>query len=162
MALDATVGGASSNSYVTEIEADSYFEDRLDATGWTGATSTKEPALVTASLMLDDRMDWVGEKKTTTQAMGWPRVDEDEQDIESGVIPPLVKRATYELALYLLDNGEPATDTSVDEVVAGSIEVNLNEKQHETLLPDRIAAIISDYGGRKSAGSSVRVVDVWR
>ena len=39
MALDATVGGSSANSYATRANADSYFGDRLDVTEWDAASN---------------------------------------------------------------------------------------------------------------------------
>lgn len=162
MPLDATVGGTSANSYVTETEADTYYDTRLDNSGWTGAGSRKEPALVTASLMLDARTNWVGSKKSDTQSMQWPRVDENGTDIEAGIIPLAIKQATYELALFILDNGEPSADVTLDSVQVGSIELDFNEQQPDILMPDWIRSIFSDYGQLKAGGSSVKMAAVYR
>lgn len=105
MALVATVGGASSNSYVTQAEATTYFGDRLNSTEWTGATSAdKDKALVTATRRIDEEQ-FVGEKVTAGQALKWPRseaYDEDGNEFDSAAIPTRVKEATYITALELL------------------------------------------------------------
>ena len=51
MALDATVKGASSNSYATRSQANFYFADRLGAsTVWDGATdASKDASLIMAT-----------------------------------------------------------------------------------------------------------------
>ena len=46
MALDATIGGTSSDSYITVADADTYHGNNLNVTDWTGAsTADKEKAL---------------------------------------------------------------------------------------------------------------------
>jgi hypothetical protein len=114
MALDATVGGASSNSYVTLAEANTYFADRLnstangdwtnDSTGVARTDAVKSAALITATRRIDEEM-FQGLKASTTQALKWPRVnvqDEDGLYFESDSIPERVKQATYICALELL------------------------------------------------------------
>ncbi len=105
MALDATVGGASANSYATRTEGDAYFADRLNSTDWTGATSgNKDAALVTATRRIDEET-FLGLKASTTQALKWPRVDVQDEDgnyFASDSIPERVKQATFIVALELL------------------------------------------------------------
>jgi len=49
VAIDATVGGENSNSYVTLTEAEAYFADRLRVDAWSGTSSAdREKALLTA------------------------------------------------------------------------------------------------------------------
>ena|SRR5215204_673724 len=103
MSLDATVGGSSSNSYVTVLEADAYFADRLYASAWTG--DDKATALVTAARRLDQE-DYLGYRATNEQAMKWPRYDTGDEDgrwYASDSIPQPVRDAQCELALYLLE-----------------------------------------------------------
>ena len=52
--LDATVGGASSNSYVSVATADTYFDERVGASAWTAETTDeKERALIQGTRRLD-------------------------------------------------------------------------------------------------------------
>jgi hypothetical protein len=69
-----TIGSPSANSYVTEAEADMYFDDRLNASTWVSATSTdKTRALLTAAKRLE-QFNWLGARATSTQALAWPRI----------------------------------------------------------------------------------------
>lgn len=117
MALVATVSGASSNSYVTLAEAESYFDDVLGAsdngdweTTLAGAARTdaqKSAALVTATRRIDEEM-FLGYKVSTTQALKWPRYEVYDEDgialynSASPAIPERVKQATYACARELL------------------------------------------------------------
>ncbi len=105
MALDATSGGESSNSYATRAEADAYFADRLYCSQWTGATNAnKDAALITATRRIDEET-FLGSKVTATQALKWPRVDVYDEDgipFDTESIPERIKQATYIAALELL------------------------------------------------------------
>src|ERR1041385_7228772 len=98
MALIATIGGSTSNSYVTLTEANDYFDDRLNAAEWNAATSdSKEKALITATRRIDEEQ-FVGYKVSNTQALKWPRFnvyDEDGLIFDSTTIPERVKHAVY-------------------------------------------------------------------
>lgn len=121
--IDATVGGASANSFVTEVEADAYLEARLNASAWTG--SNKAVALVEATRELNTR-DWAGRKATDTQSLLWPRQWAPDPDgpscgyLSSSVIPQRIKDATCELALEFLKAG--STDLAAQDPNAGVIE----------------------------------------
>jgi hypothetical protein len=116
------------NSYVSVVEADSYFADRLFADAWNNATpQQKEQALVTACRSLE-RQIWIGSKKVTDQPMQFPRryqfqihdiwrqwfqnniVDEFETLYVEGAswwadvdVPQPIKDAQYEEALAMLE-----------------------------------------------------------
>lgn len=76
--LDATVGGASANSYVAVAAADEYLGAHPFAAAWRalGASGddldTKHRALIHATRQLD-ALRYVGDMSTTTQALQWPR-----------------------------------------------------------------------------------------
>ena len=101
MALDATAKGTSSNSYVTNAEAETYFADRSGVADWVAATSAEEDdSLVTATGVLDLE-EYDGFPTTTTQRLQWPRsgiVNRVHQTVDSDVIYRAVKEATFELA----------------------------------------------------------------
>lgn len=130
LVLDATAGGASSNSYVSLADAETYFEGRPFASAWTGADQAdKEQALVYATTILE-RERWLGAKGATyqaalTQALAWPRrwvptlewdaapqlVSEFFIDTATGyygelTVPTPIVRATCELALEILRAGD--------------------------------------------------------
>jgi hypothetical protein len=114
MALDATISGVTSNSYVTLTEANDYFADRLnnsangdwntDSAGSTRSSEEKEQALITATRRIDEET-FLGLKTSITQALKWPRfnvTDEDGIFFASDSIPERVKQAVYTTALELL------------------------------------------------------------
>lgn len=102
MALDATIGGASADTYGTLAEADAYFAARQTG-NWDGSDASKEMALRRAATYLDNvyRGAWKGTKATSTQIRAWPRVnvvDVDGYGILGAVIPTELKYAQFEAA----------------------------------------------------------------
>jgi hypothetical protein len=103
MALDATVGGANANSYLTVTEATAYFATRLYSSVWTAASNgDKEAALIWATRLIDAKIKpewdqkefpqdatirristitadgqcficWNGAATDNVQALAWPR-----------------------------------------------------------------------------------------
>jgi hypothetical protein len=103
VAIDASVGGVNSNSYVTRDEFDAYFLAHLDSSAWDGASDAEiETALIQATIELDLRTAYIGDKATTTQALEWPRIDNDIFTVPTSVIPVNLKYAQIELASSLL------------------------------------------------------------
>lgn len=126
--LVATAGGASSNSYVTVSDADTYFDERLGRSAWTGkSTDDKERGLIQATRRLDQEK-FEGIKNTEGQALKWPRynaTDDDGDEFDEATIPQIIKDATCEVALDLLiasDDGDvPLTDTGLEEYRSAKI-----------------------------------------
>ena len=123
--IDATVGDASANSYLTLADAqaivDGMVED-ADVTAWASATDDqKNRALYTATQRLD-RERFIGARATNTQALQWPRTGVRRPDtyvntyatgfpfrisedyFSEDEIPDQVKRAQVVLAVYLNNN----------------------------------------------------------
>lgn len=67
----ATSGLATSNSFATVAEADTYLEARLNSSLWTG-TEPKKIALVEAGRELNS-LRWAAQRTFDTQAMAWPQ-----------------------------------------------------------------------------------------
>src|SRR5690242_14197955 len=112
-AIDATVGGASANSFVTQAEAVTYAGDHLNATAFSGASSNDQIiALLEATRWLNVRQ-WVGLKSSVAQALQWPRSLAPDPDSSFGmwayfdqtIVPVRVKNAACELALQFLIAG---------------------------------------------------------
>lgn len=107
----ATVGGTTSNSFLTVADADAIANNTLNVSTWTGATTDdKGRALIMATTDLQG-LDWVGTRATTTQALVWPRTDAtiNGREIADNEIPREVKQATFDLALSILqDDGAAA------------------------------------------------------
>jgi hypothetical protein len=105
-AITATVGGSSSNSYLTISAADAIAATKLGPLAWDDATTNdKTRALITATRGLDT-LDWIGHRATETQALDWPRTGAVCGDFSyaDDEIPEPVDYATFDLANALLTN----------------------------------------------------------
>lgn len=165
--IDATVGGANSNSYVTLAEAEAYFADRPDSDNWNTLpdNDTKNIYLIHATRRLEQE-DYLGTRTTTTQRLKFPRDDVDFDGVElDGTIPRQIKEAQYETAIYNITNDLNAKDTNTgalkkEKVKVGSIEEEKEYVQNSNVnvpssfdLPDWVEGLISDF--TKSGGNSV-------
>lgn len=126
--IDATVGGASANSFVTLAEAQAYMDARLNESSWESATpDTQNRALVEATRDLSVAV-WQGTRADSTQALSWPRWFVVNPDLPwagtvyyaSTVIPQRVKDATCELALQYVKAG--TTDVAAQDPQQNIIE----------------------------------------
>ena len=75
ISLDATVGGANANTYITLNDANSFIEGLVlsdDAAAWDGSSNdNKNRALFTAAQRID-REKFLGARVSDTQALEWP------------------------------------------------------------------------------------------
>ena len=132
MALDATPGGENANSYVTETEAEDYFEMRSAAGLEWAKIADPESLLVTASQFLDTYILFKGQKTSATQAMEWPRTGVTYRDgtpVPDDIIPRQVKVAVMECAFYFNQNGDPYAASEfagIREVKAGSLTMKVD------------------------------------
>jgi len=123
--IDATVGGASANSYLTLADAQALIDGMVendDVTAWASATTDqKNRALYTATQRID-RERFLGARATDTQALQWPRTGVRKPDTYINTyaigfpfkittdyytdteIPDQIKQAQVVLAVYLNNN----------------------------------------------------------
>ena len=123
--IDATVGGASANSYITLSDANAIVEGLVaddDVAAWDGSsTDNKNRALYTAAVRVD-RERFLGARVTNTQALQWPRQGVRKPDTYINTysigfpfristdyfaeteIPEQVQKAQVILAVYLNNN----------------------------------------------------------
>ena len=72
--VNAQAGSASANSYATVAEANAYHDGHIAPAAWTDAEMpVKNRALVTATRLLDQNLQWIGIAATESQALAWPR-----------------------------------------------------------------------------------------
>lgn len=84
------------SSYVTNAEADLYFESRFDSGLWNIALEAeKTQVLATASRYLSP-LNWAGDKADADQVLEFPRGEDTD-------IPEDIKSAVCEIAYALLD-----------------------------------------------------------
>ena len=125
VAIDATAGGATANSFVLLSEAATYMAGRLNSTLWDNATTdSQNRALVSATNDLNT-LAWEGRRATTVQALQWPRWSALNPDSPVGflyasdIVPDRVKNATCELAFQYLVGG--TTDVAAIDPTFGVI-----------------------------------------
>jgi hypothetical protein len=129
MALDATVGGTASTSYVTVAQATALLQAHLDTQAWYAQlpsdevtlVAKREAALMTATRFLDTQMTWAGSPTTDTQSLGWPRTGvttRQGRTVDPLTVPVAVQEATAFYALALLEE----SSISVSGVEAGSVK----------------------------------------
>lgn len=129
MALDVTVGGSASDSYVTLAEWQAYWAARnVDLTAH-GHDASHEADLRRAADWIDRTYPFVGYKQYQTQARAWPRVDVGYiggWPVDPDEIPQDVKDAQCELAYLIHEGLTPwATQTGVigsERAKAGPVE----------------------------------------
>lgn len=132
MALDATIGGSSSNSYITRAQATAYFGNRLNVAEWTAAVAAggadADAALVMACTRLEAET-YQGSRVYYTQALRWPRYmvfDRDGILYDYLSIPLPVQEAQAELALAILKSPTLNDATGLEgfvNVKLGSLDV---------------------------------------
>lgn len=148
--INATVGSASANSYLTLADAqaivDGFVED-ADITAWASATTDqKNRALCTATQRLD-RERFLGARSTDTQALQWPRTGVRKPDtyintyavgfpfrittdyFDDDEIPTQIKYAQVVLAVYLHNNPDSLGLSGLEDyknVKIGSVDVTPN------------------------------------
>ena len=160
MALDATIGGASANSYVSRVDAQSYFDDRLDVAEWTDASNAnKDSSLVMATLRLDQE-EYDGTRADSDQALKWPRygIYVDNVYQEETAIPKPIQEATYELALAILKDNTLLADSGLEgfeNVSLSGLDVTPRFREAGT-LPANVLRLLADL--KTTVGNSMRLM----
>jgi hypothetical protein len=119
MALDTTIGGAASDSYITLVEFQDYWAARNVNLTQHGRADQHEAELRQAAAWIDRNYSFVGYKQYQTQSRSWPRITTalvDGWPIDPDTIPQDIKDAQAELA-YLIHDGLVPWAT-IDGVVA--------------------------------------------
>ena len=154
--LIATAGSATANTYSTLAEAETYFEGRLYTTNWDADTDPdKNKALVWATRLLDQLMEWDGSYMTSTQALRWPRGGVTTPDgvwLNSDVIPDFLQQATAEFAACLLDENRTSDPDTLgfQEMAISSLELKIDKSDRKSVIPTVVWNIIKFYGVKLS------------
>jgi len=173
MAIDATVGGASSNSYITDAEALSLVAQMFPSgdSAWAAATAaTREPYILEASYLLG-MGQWKSRKNDTAQALRFPSTYMV-NDAGTLVIPTEVKRATAVLSFELYRDedmiSEPADVESVSIVGSASVKkgsggaANRGDGALWDNFPERVRAEMRRHEWRSGSSSGRRYDPITR
>ena len=169
ISLDATVGGASANTYVTLSDANSIVEGLIvddDVQAWeAGSTSDdyRNRALYTAAQRID-RERFLGARVADTQALQWPRSGVRKPDTYTNLyglsfpnrlvadyytdteIPDRVKKAQVVLAVYLNNNRNGLELSGLEDFAAVSVgNINVTPRFFGAVGIDRIPPIVDHY-----------------
>ena len=164
--LVATAGAVNANSYSTLAEADLYHEQHLYATTWTEADDdNKIIALIWATRVLDEEVDWSGTKSTNEQSLRWPRYDVYDRDgyaLLNTTIPQFLKNATAELARHLLlkDRFQVMDENvaGLKSVTAGPVSVEFDTMDRIDLLPPSVLSMIKEFAKSGTGGMTIPLV----
>lgn len=161
--VESGTGASDSESYISVVDADTYFSNRGNTT-WTAlTTAVKEQSLRKATDFMGQlyRERWSGLRVKATQALDWPRYDVPRRDYgdyyESTIVPTEVKNACAELAYKASsetlapDLGVPVTSKTVGPI---SITYAAGARQHKVYraVENLLAPLL------KASGSMIRVV----
>ena len=159
-------GLSDANSYATAADGDAYHEAQVSASAWTAApTGSKAKALVMATRLIDGLFQFNGFKRSSTQALQWPRRDCRDPDIENGVvpglllvrgpfldetkIPALVVNAACELARSLLieDRTDDPDGEGLSSIsVVGSLRLDFNANDRQPVVPLIVQTWLAKFG----------------
>jgi len=167
--IDATVGGASANSYLTLADAQALIDGMVendDVTAWASATTDqKNRALYSATQRLD-RERFLGARATDTQALQWPRTGVRKPDTYINTyavgfpfkittdyftdteIPDQIKQAQVVLAVYLNNNKDGMGLSGLEDyksVTIGSLSVTSAGASSMATGADRVPPIFERY-----------------
>jgi len=130
MALDTTIGGTSTNSYITLAEWQAYWSERNIDVSQSGHDAAHEANLVQAAQWINQTYNFVGDKQYQYQAMAWPRLTMhlvEGWPIDPDTIPQDIKDAQAEMAYLIHEGAKPFASVSGGAVVrtkskAGPVE----------------------------------------
>ena len=156
MIVETGTAASTSNSYCSLDDADTYHEKRLYVTDWTGANDDdKEAALMWATRLIDQMVEFSGYAINSTQALAWPRsvvYDRNGYAFASNAIPSWLSEATAEFARQLIAENR-TEETNRDLIGFKEIKVDTLQLKVDTgtstskpTMPPEVWSMIKFYG----------------
>ena len=165
--IDATVGGASANSYITLADANSIIEGLVaddDVVAWGNSTDDQKNRALFSSTQRIDREKFLGARVADTQALEWPRSGVRKPDTYTNLyglsfpnrlvadyyldteIPDRVKHAQIVLAVYLNNNKDGMGLSGLEDFASVAIgNLNITPRFYGAVGIDRIPPIVDHY-----------------
>ena len=158
-------GLSTANSYASAADGGAYHEGHLYASTWTAAsTANKEAALVMATRLIDASYQFAGWKKSSAQALQWPREcapDPDRRGVRTSVlvnavgpyfdsdaVPAALVSATCEQARELLAadrTAAPAGEGLKQLTLVGTLSVTF-DKNRMPMLSHLVKTMLAKLG----------------
>ena len=186
LVVETGEGLNNANSYASRSDGDDYHARMIPeyATVWTGADNAhKEAALMFATRVIDMNVDWNGYRRSTTQALEWPRIyvtNDDDYYITYGQpslavpvnwgpyfpidqIPPRLKYATCELARELLtkDRTKDWAAKGISRLSLGqgalAVDFDQNTWDKPNVMTDQVRAMLQVFGTLRLQRTRARV-----
>lgn len=136
----STVGGASSNSYLTVSAAQDIADIRLGTLAWTTATTDQKTRALISACQLLGQLDWIGSRATTTQALPWPRTGAEcgEKRYTASEIPDELLEGQFDLAEALLTTPDLVSGNSsaLAELIPGIPNSSLKSARLDVISVD--------------------------
>ncbi|MCP3684774.1 MAG: hypothetical protein GY861_19065 [bacterium] len=168
LTLDATIGGANSNTYILLADAEIVMEGVFYKDNWVAATEpNKNIALVQATRMLDELMNWFGTRSDSdSQALEFPRYgcpkrpgyDGYTNFFDDDEIPTWLENATVIMADAILGSNRGAdSDTKgFKRMKVDVLELEIDSTDRQDTMPDNVYEIVKFYGDK--AGTNMYVI----
>jgi hypothetical protein len=165
--IDSTPGSPTANSYASLSEADAYHTAHLYGSVWdAAATDTKNRALVSATRLLDEHIEWDGQVFVQMQALLWPRAGmyyENNWYIPGDVVPQKLKDAVAEFARLLIVADRTAENDieaqGITHIGAGPVDLTFNGRTKAKVIPDSVYFMVRTWGeARARVPASVRLM----
>jgi len=152
LSLDATVGGASANSYASVSEANAYFESQSEFFSiWDDLTEQQKIGHLIEATRALERFDYISVPVDDDQALAFPRACQD--DFEE--IPAKVKQAQMEMLRYRYQTRDASTGQAARDVdmvnVPGKIQIQFSKEVDSSVNQatggnlDTVAALLREW-----------------
>jgi hypothetical protein len=153
-----TIGSASANSYISLADANTYHKEQRYHTYETWleyGSSTRSSALVWATRLLDEQVDWEGTIVYPAGALRWPRYDVwnlDGYQLSQTEYPTFLEYAVAEYAYHLLVE-DRTEETNRDmkgfkEMRIGDLHLIIDEWTNKPVIPPAVWSMVKSYGSR--------------
>lgn len=151
--LVATPKASNANVYADVTRADAYHAKVMSYdTIWANAIEDiKGLGLITATMALDNLIDWNGLPTSETQALRAPRTgwtDRDGRLLDPDVIPVFLEDATSELAKHCIERNLylPPDGQGFTRIKAGPLEAQRSLADTPMVLPHSVWVLVRGFG----------------
>jgi len=151
-------GLATSNAYSSLSTCALYISENIHITAtWSSLSTINQTAcIIYATSLIDEQMDWIGTKNSTTQSLDWPRdnvVDKNDEDVTSTDIPIDIQRGTSFMA-YFLSQDDRTSDSDTfgfKSIKAGSLAMVIDKYDRTPTMPNSVWQMLLPYGTKMAS-----------